>query len=128
MSPRRYSSTTGSWRARALPAAGGARGRGGSPPSWAPRDGARRVPCLPDRLLPGPMAAAVLPLLATAFLPIAGWHFAWVTPHWIAGLVLTLAIVFHIVRSLFWQDFRLMVVDGGDLRSGLAVMRRAWGG
>ena len=35
------------------------------------------------------MAAAMFVLLFTAFLPIAGVQFAWVTWHWMAGLVLT---------------------------------------
>ena len=35
------------------------------------------------------MAAAMFVLLFTAFLPVAGVKFPWVTWHWIAGLVLT---------------------------------------
>src|SRR5271156_722000 len=51
------------------------------------------------------MAAALLTCLFTAFLPILGWKFEWVTAHWIAGVVLTAVILFHIVRAVLWQDF-----------------------
>ena len=44
-------------------------------------------------------------LLLTAFLPIAGVKFAWVTWHWMAGLVLTASILFHIVHATVWLDF-----------------------
>ena len=48
---------------------------------------------LPDRLYHWTMAAAVLTWLFTAFLPILGWKFEWVTAHWIAGIVLTAAVL-----------------------------------
>lgn len=51
------------------------------------------------------MAASMLVLLFTAFLPPAGVQFAWVTWHWIAGLVLTASIVFHVVHASVWLDF-----------------------
>ena len=70
---------------------------------------------LSDRIYHWVTAAAVLTLLATGFLPILGWKFAWVTPHWIAGIVLAATVVFHIVRAVAWQDFWSMVVDFEDL-------------
>ena len=51
------------------------------------------------------MAAAMLVLLVTGFFPIIGIQFAWVTIHWIAGVVLTISIIFHIVHSTFYLDF-----------------------
>ena len=51
----------------------------------------------------------MLVLLVTAFLPIMGIQFAWVTIHWVAGLVLTATIVYHIIHAMFWQDFWAMV-------------------
>ena len=45
------------------------------------------------RLFHWVMAAAMFVLLFTAFLPVVGIQFAWVTWHWIAGLVLTASIV-----------------------------------
>ena len=47
------------------------------------------------------MAAAMFALLFTAFLPKVGVEFAWVTWHWIAGLVLTVSILFHIIHATF---------------------------
>jgi len=51
------------------------------------------------------MAAAMLVLLFTAFLPRIGVLFPWVTIHWIAGLVLIASIIFHIVHATFVMDF-----------------------
>lgn len=70
------------------------------------------------------MAASVLTLLGTSLLPIAGWKFAWVAPHWIAGLVLTAAVAFHIVRSLIWLEPRSMLFGMRDLRNAARFVRR----
>jgi cytochrome b subunit of formate dehydrogenase len=59
---------------------------------------------LADRLFHWLMAACMLTLLVTGFLPILGVKFAWVDPHWIAGMVLTLLVLFHIIRALFILD------------------------
>jgi cytochrome b subunit of formate dehydrogenase len=59
---------------------------------------------LAARLFHWVMAAAVLTLAATAFLPHFGARFAWVQWHWTAGLVLLLALGFHLVHALFFQD------------------------
>jgi cytochrome b subunit of formate dehydrogenase len=45
------------------------------------------------------LAAATLTLLVTAFVPILGLGFAWVTIHWIAGIVFTAYIAYHIVDT-----------------------------
>ena len=55
---------------------------------------------LAARLFHWVMAASMFVLLFTAFLPIAGVQFAWVTWHWTAGLVLTASILFHIVHAI----------------------------
>lgn len=60
---------------------------------------------LADRLFHWLMAACMLTLLLTGFLPILGIKFAWVDPHWIAGMILTLLVLFHIIRALFILDF-----------------------
>jgi formate dehydrogenase subunit gamma len=80
-----------------------------------------------DRLYHWTMAAALLVCLFTAFLPILGWKFAWVTAHWIGGLVLTGAIVFHIVRAVVWQDFFAMVLGPRDFYAGWRFVARALG-
>ena len=41
-----------------------------------------------DRAIHWVVAASVITLLATGFLPILGLEFAWVTIHWAAGFVL----------------------------------------
>ena len=69
-----------------------------------------------DRLFHWIMAVSVLALLITGVLPIIGMQFAWLTIHWISGLVLTVAVVFHIVRSLIWQDLKSMWISADDLR------------
>ncbi|MEZ5558878.1 MAG: cytochrome b/b6 domain-containing protein [Pseudomonadales bacterium] len=61
-------------------------------------------------------AAAVFALLITGVFPIIGIKFAWLTIHWIAGLALTAAVLFHIVRALFWQDAKSMLIAPGDLK------------
>ncbi len=55
---------------------------------------------LSERLYHWLMAASMLVLLGTGFLPILGIKFAWVDPHWIAGLVLTVLVLFHIIRAV----------------------------
>lgn len=70
-------------------------------------------------------AAAVLTLLATAFLPIFGVQFPWVTAHWVAGAVLTGAVVVHIVRAPIAQSLRSMWIGVADLRDLAASVRYA---
>ena len=60
-------------------------------------------------------AATFLVLLATGVLPIVGVKFPWLTAHWVAGIVLTAAIVFHIIRSLFWKDLAAVWIKPSDL-------------
>jgi cytochrome b subunit of formate dehydrogenase len=74
-----------------------------------------------DRLFHWLMAAAVLVLLGTAFLPILGWEFPWVAAHWIAGLVLTALVLVHTVRALFWQDLKSMWISAADVNNVVAM-------
>ena len=76
-----------------------------------------RVPrhTLVARLFHWIMAAAMLTLLVTAFLPRVGVQFPWVTYHWIAGVVLTASILFHIFHASFWLDFWSIWPDRIDL-------------
>lgn len=60
---------------------------------------------LADRLFHWLMAASMLALLVTGFLPILGVKFAWVDPHWIAGVILTVLVLFHTVRALLILDW-----------------------
>jgi formate dehydrogenase subunit gamma len=67
-----------------------------------------------DRAFHWIMAASVLVLIATGVMPIIGIRFAWLDIHWIAGLVLTFVVVFHIIRASFWQDFKSMIMTPAD--------------
>jgi len=74
-----------------------------------------------DRVFHWITALAVLLLLASAFLPILGLKFSWVPLHWITGVVLGAAVLFHIVRASFFQRLRCMLFgpkDLADLRGG----------
>jgi len=73
------------------------------------------------------MAASMFVLLFTAFLPIVGVKFAWVMPHWIAGLVLTGAIVYHIVHATFFLDFWSIWIGPKDIPEFKAEMMRELG-
>jgi cytochrome b subunit of formate dehydrogenase len=60
-------------------------------------------------------------LLATSLLPILGIHFAWYGIHWVSGLILTLLILLHILRALFWQKpGTMLLISAADFKSGAA--------
>jgi cytochrome b subunit of formate dehydrogenase len=61
------------------------------------------------------MAASMFTLLFTAFLPRVGVRFDWVTYHWIAGVVLTVSVIFHIFHASFFLDFWSIWPDKADL-------------
>jgi cytochrome b subunit of formate dehydrogenase len=88
-----------------------------------------RIPrhTLAARLFHWVMAAAMFTLLSTAFLPKAGVQFDWVTYHWIAGTVLTLSVIFHIVHASFWLDFWAIWPDKEDLKDAGRRVRRFMG-
>ncbi len=69
-----------------------------------------------DRVFHWVTALAVLLLLASAFLPILGLKFSWVPLHWITGVVLTVAVLFHTVRSTFFRRLRCMLIWPRHLR------------
>jgi cytochrome b subunit of formate dehydrogenase len=70
------------------------------------------------------MAASMFTLLFTAFLPIVGVQFDWITYHWIAGTVLTASVVFHIVHASFFLDFWSIWPDKIDLRDAWRRIQR----
>jgi|SRR5688572_20623132 len=95
----------------------------------ARRDLPTRIPrhSLAARLFHWVMAAAMFVLLFTAFLPIAGVQFAWVTWHWMAGVVLTASILFHVIHATFWLDFWSIWVGPKDIPELKAEMMRELG-
>jgi cytochrome b subunit of formate dehydrogenase len=82
---------------------------------------------LAARLFHWIMAAAMLTLLVTAFLPKVGVQFNWVPIHWIAGLALTASIIFHIIHASFFMDFWAIWPNKHDLEEGSNRMKRALG-
>jgi cytochrome b subunit of formate dehydrogenase len=73
------------------------------------------------------MALAMFALLITAFVPKVGYQFPWVTYHWIAGLVLTASIIFHIIHASFWLDFWSIWPDRIDIEDAKRRWLRATG-
>lgn len=73
------------------------------------------------------MTVAMFALLVTGFLPIVGVQFAWVTWHWIAGVVLTVSIVYHIIHASVWLDFWSIWVEKADLQDAWKRTQRALG-
>ena len=70
---------------------------------------------LTARLFHWVQSASMLTLLVTAFAPLVGFRFAWVEIHWIAGLVLIAAIIFHIIHASFFMDFWSIWPDKIDI-------------
>jgi len=67
-----------------------------------------------DRLFHWVTAATMSVLLVTSLLPILGVRFAWLQVHWIAGLVLTVAVVFHVLRAVLVQKPKVIALSGAD--------------
>jgi len=78
---------------------------------------------LPDRIYHWTMAVTVIVLLATAFLPIAGLKFPWVTVHWIAGVILGVIVIAHIFRALIWQERTSMNIGPSDIKHALQAIK-----
>ena len=98
-------------------------------PPALPLDYPRRIPrhSLAARLFHWIMAAAMFALLITAFLPKVGVQFHWVAYHWIAGTVLTVSVLFHIIHATFCLDFWSIWPDRADLEDASNRFRRFMG-
>ncbi len=88
-----------------------------------------RIPrhSLVARLFHWIMAASMFTLLFTAFLPRVGVQFNWVTYHWIAGVVLTISVIFHIFHASFFLDFWSIWPDRADLEDARKRVQRFMG-
>ncbi len=73
------------------------------------------------------MAIAMLALLFTAFLPKVGVKFPWVEYHWIAGIILTVSIIYHIFHATFWLDFWSIWPDKEDREDAVRRIKLALG-
>ncbi len=61
------------------------------------------------------MTVAMFVLLITAFFPLLGIRFPWVTIHWIAGFGLILTLIYHIYHALTKQDMGAMWIGRQDV-------------
>ena len=77
-----------------------------------------------DRIMHWIMAISVLVLLVTGVLPIIGIEFAWLTVHWIPGLVLTAAVLLHTLRSVFQKDLMSISISASDLKEPFDESRK----
>ena len=82
---------------------------------------------LSARLFHAIMALSMLALLFTAFLPKVGVQFAWVTYHWIAGIVLSISVLYHIFDAFWFQDFWSIWPDKIDMVDAGNRVKRALG-
>ena len=104
-------------------------------PSTAPLNeaAAAKVPArvkrhsLAARMFHWTMAASMLTLLGTASAPVLGLEFNWVEIHWIAGLVLTVSILYHIIHASFFLDFWSIWLNKEDVSEATARFKRAMG-
>jgi len=71
-----------------------------------------------DRILHWVFAACVMLLLATGILPKLGIEFAWLEMHWIAGLVLVVATLLHVIRVVVLKPLRNMLIGSRDFSAG----------
>ena len=70
----------------------------------------------------------MLTLLVTSFAPILGWQFDWVQIHWMAGIALTISIIYHIIHASFWLDFWSIWLNKEDVNEATTRFKRAIGG
>jgi formate dehydrogenase subunit gamma len=61
------------------------------------------------------LAATTFTLLITAFVPILGLQFPWVTIHWIAGLVFGAYFVYHVIDTMVRGSLGSMWVTGKEI-------------
>lgn len=89
---------------------------------------------LPDKVirhLPGArgfhwsMSVTMFVLLITAFFPVIGIQFPWVTIHWIAGVLLILTVLYHIYHVFAKQSLRTMWIGRRDVEEGTLGLRAA---
>jgi formate dehydrogenase subunit gamma len=74
------------------------------------------------------MAASMLALLITGFLPILGFEFSWLTIHWVAGVVLTISIIWHMIHATFFLDFWSIWIGPKDIAEAISRTKRQLGG
>jgi len=81
-----------------------------------------------SRLFHWIMAGSILTLIATGILPVLGVNFEWVEIHWISGLVLTIIVVIHLLRSLSPKKLKSMWGSIADVKEFIAGRGKVRGG
>ena len=71
------------------------------------------------------MTVAMFVLLITAFFPLLGIRFPWVTVHWIAGFGLILTLAYHVWHVFAKQDFRTMWMGRRDVEEAAQNLKKA---
>ncbi len=99
--------------------------QGASAPAGVPEKVARHSSA--SRSFHWLMAISMFVLLITGFAPVVGLQFAWVTIHWIAGLVLIACVLFHIVHATMRGNWRSIWFESTDLEDMRRRLRRAMG-
>lgn len=80
-----------------------------------------------DRAFHWIMAILVLLLLGTAFLPILGIKFDWLPTHWISGVLLIAATLFHFWRVFAVHGIGEMIPRPGDFTPAALMSETADG-
>lgn len=78
---------------------------------------------VPARAFHWIMSVAMFALLITAFFPVIGIRFPWVTIHWLAGVGLILTILYHVIHATFWQDLWSMWIAKREVQGGIAMVK-----
>ncbi len=73
------------------------------------------------------MAASMLALLVTGFLPLIGIQFAWLTIHWVSGVLLTISVVYHMIHATFFLDFWSIWLGPSDIGEAIKRVKRQLG-
>jgi len=72
---------------------------------------------LQDRIFHWAMALCMIMLIFTGISPVIGIEFDWVPIHWISGTIFTILIIWHLIRSIFFQDIFSMWINFSEVRS-----------
>ncbi len=79
---------------------------------------------LQDRIFHWAMALCMIMLIFTGISPVIGIEFDWVPIHWISGTIFTILIIWHLIRSIFFQDIFSMWISFSEIRSFIIAIFR----
>jgi cytochrome b subunit of formate dehydrogenase len=109
------------WRVAPRPSDSGTAAGGDAPPGIPERVVRHTVS---SRVFHWLMSLTMFALLITAFFPVIGIRFPWVTIHWIAGVGLIATVVYHVIHAAYRRSLTSMWIDRGDLSEGSRGMMR----